>query len=84
MAGIKAFQRLQLGGESTAGTAVAAPEEWRGVGSMPEDTRVIEFVEELNSVGIPMDRTYIPQIVSALSMNATPATFEQLPIILSA
>ncbi len=84
MAGIKAFQRINIGTESTAGTAVAASTAWRGVGAMPEDARTLEFVPELNAIGVPTDRTYTPKIESAWSMADTPATFEQIGYILSA
>ena len=84
MAGLKAFHRIQLGAESTAGTAVATTEYWRGVGAMPEDARTIEFVEELNNIAVPTDRSYTSQIMSTMTLQSTPATYEQLPIILSA
>lgn len=84
MAGLKAFQRVQYGFESTAGTAVAAGKQWRGAGSMIDDQRTIVHPEELTSIATPTTRMYTPRLLAALSMAATPATFEQLPVILSA
>lgn len=84
MAGLKAFQRVQYGLESTAGTAVAAGKQWRGNGSMIDDQREIVNPPELTSVAVPTTRTYSPKLLAALSMAATPATFEQLPLILTA
>jgi hypothetical protein len=84
MAGLKAFQRVQYGFESTPGTAVAAGKTWRGNGSMIDDQRTIVHPEELTAIASPTTRMYTPKLLAALSMAATPATFEQLPIILSA
>lgn len=82
--GVKALQKLQIGAESTKGTEVNATTIWRGPGGMLEDTLVIERVEEFVNIAVPINRTYIPSLSGALSMAATPATFEQLPYILEA
>ena len=84
MMGQKWAQKIQLGRETTAGTAVAATSIWRGVGGMIKDDREVTMVEE--QVGFVQNilRSYIGSIGGSLSMAATPATFEQLPHILEA
>ena len=84
MMGQKWAQKIQLGRETTAGTAVAATSIWRGVGGMIKDVREVTMVEE--QVGFVQNilRSYIGSIGGSLSMAATPATFEQLPHILEA
>lgn len=83
MAGIKLLRKLQLGRETTAGTAVAATTIWRGMGTL-EDQRETVFVEEDIGYLSGVDRTYQPRLQAALSMPSVPATFEQLPHILDA
>lgn len=82
--GTKAFSRLNLGDESTPGTAVAATAQWRGVGGMIEDQRELIFPEELNAIAVPTDRSYVPALLAGVSMADTPLTFEQLGYILNA
>lgn len=84
--GRKELRKLQLGWETSPnfGTPVAATTVWRGVGDMPEDKRVIEIVEEEVGIFGGTDRTHTPEISAALSLASTPATFEQLPILLAA
>lgn len=83
MAGIKALRKIQLGRESTAGTAVAASTIWRGMGTI-EDQRETVFPEEDIGILGGVDRTYVPKLLAAISMGSIPATFEQLPHILEA
>ena len=82
MAGIKALQRVQLGRETTAGTAVAASTRWRGQGAL-EDQRQTVFAMEDVGLLIGTDRTYVPQLGGAITMTGD-ATFEQLPHIFEA
>ena len=82
--GQKWAQKIQLGRESTAGTAVAATTIWRGVGGMLQDNREIVMVDEMIGIAMPTTRNYIPKYEGALSMAEAPATFEQLPHILEA
>ncbi len=81
--GIKALRSIRLGKETTAGTAVAATTYWRGEGTI-EDQREIVFPNEDVGYLSGVDRSYIPKKLAAISFDATPATFEQLPIILQA
>lgn len=83
MAGIKAYRLIQLGLESTPGTAVAATAKWRGTG-VPEDKREVVFPPEDIGYVSGVDRSYVPQVFAQLAMEETPATFEQLPYILAA
>ena len=82
--GQKWAQKIQLGRESTAGTAVAATTIWRGVGGMLKDNTMVTPVDELIGTVLPTTRNYIGQYGGALSMAATPATYEQLPHIFEA
>lgn len=84
MAGAKWAQKIQLGRESSAGAAVAATTIWRGLGGMLKDNTEVTMVEELTGVPLPTTRNYIGKEEGALSMAATPASFEQLPHILEA
>jgi hypothetical protein len=84
MAGGKWAHRIQLGRESSAGTAVAATTIWRGIGGMLKDNRAVTMVDELVGIALPTTRAYIGMEESALSMAATEATFEQLIHILEA
>lgn len=78
--GIKALRKIQLGVETTSGTAVAATALWRGMGTI-EDTRETVFVEEDVGLLSGTDRSYVPILGASLSLTSTPATFEQLPYI---
>lgn len=82
--GSKWAHKIQLGRESTAGTAVAATAIWRGVGGMLKDNREVTMVDELIGIAVPTTRNYIGQYEGALSMAATEATYEQLLHILEA
>lgn len=82
-AGSKFLRKIQLGGENTAGTAVAATTIWRGNGTI-EDTRERVFVEEDVGYISGTDRAYFPFVEGQLEMDEIEATFEQLPHILEA
>lgn len=81
--GIKALRKIQLGAETTAGTAVAADTVWRGIG-MIKDNRETIFPEEDIGYLSGKARAYVPKYEAELAMDAVPATFEGLPVILSA
>jgi hypothetical protein len=76
--GRKRLQRIQWGLETVPYTANAATARWRGKGSMPEDTRVIEEVEEDIGIIGGTDRTNVTLYGGALSLAEIPASFEQL------
>ena len=83
MAGITALRKIQLGRESTAGTAVAATTIWRGMGLL-EDQREIKHVDEQIGVALPTTRAYVPKLGAQIAFDAIEATFQQLPHILEA
>lgn len=81
--GIRAFRKLQLGKENTAGTAVAATYQWRGEGTMEDGTQR-NYVDEAVGIFMPTDRSYEPFTIAKLAMEEAPVTFESLPYILCA
>ena len=78
--GIKALRRLQMGKETTPGTAVAATSYWRGTGTI-QDNLVEVFPDEDIGILPGVDRTYIPKVEALLTLDPTPATFEQVGYI---
>lgn len=83
MAGIRQLRQIQLGQESTAGTAVAATTRWRGLGAL-SDNREIVMPEEFIGIIGGGDRSYIPKLEGAATFDSTDATFEQLSHLLNA
>lgn len=81
--GIKALRKLQIGAETTAGTAVAATTFWRGLGTI-EDQLGFEFDDEDVGVLNRSVRSHISKLQAGLAMDSVAATFEQLPYILEA
>lgn len=74
--------KVQIGKESTKGTAVAATTIWRGPAGKISDDRTIHFPEE-NIGNIPgKDRTTTPKLDASVPFPETEATFEQLGYIL--
>lgn len=84
MAGIKNLSKIQIGKETTKGTAAAATTIWRGEGAGLKDGREVVLVEENVGYISGTTRSYTPFVEAALTMGDTPATFEQLPYILNA
>lgn len=78
------FNKIQMGRESTAGTAVAATTIWRGDFAMLRDERTRNIVTEQVGVNMNGERSYDTWLLGRLSMPATPLTFEQLPHLLEA
>ncbi len=83
MPGVRALRKIQLGKESTPGTAVAATALWRGQGVL-DDRREVQFIEEDVGYLSGIDRTITPQYLAGITFEETPATFEQLPYVLAA
>lgn len=75
---------MQLGRESTAGTAVAATTVWRGAFAMIEDTRERVIVEEQIGAFTQAERSYDAFLRAQWSQPSTPLTFEQVCHILEA
>ena len=78
MAGVQALRRVQLGQEGTAGTAVVATAVWRGQSGGFEDQREIVFADEDIGILQLSDRVYVPKLQGAITLDETPATFEQI------
>lgn len=81
--GIQALRRLQLVLETTAGTDLACTEMWRGTGSLVDATEYLNPDEDIGTL-FPGTRSYLPFQSGTLTLDETPATFEQLPILLCA
>jgi len=75
--GQKYWQKIQMGRESSAGTAVAASSIHRGVG-MVEDNLEVVFPDENVGIATRADRAYIPKLGATIKFNDSPATFEQI------
>ena len=82
-AGIKKLQKLQIGKETVAGTAVAATTVLRGVGGMLADQRKVEEVEELIGIIGGADRDAIVQLLTMIDIPAKPLTPEQFQYVLA-
>jgi len=80
-AGIKALRKIQFGKETTMGTAVVCSTIWRGEGLLVDD-RVIEMPAEDIGAYEGYGRAYVPKLHATLTLDETPATFEQLPLLL--
>ncbi len=79
-----AHNKLQLGRESSAGTAVAATAIWRGPFAYPEDARTTTVVDENIGLLVTAERSYTSAYLARLSMPATELTFNQVLHILEA
>lgn len=80
MTGIEGGRKIQIGKEVTPGTAVAATAIYRGKG-LPEDQRVVTFIDEDIGMVSGVDRTGVAQLMGHFTFEPTPATFEQTPYI---
>lgn len=78
------LQKIQLGREATAGTAVAATTLWRGPSAGIDDQRDIRQVEEDIGVIMETDRKFTAGLYASIQFPETPATFEQIQHVLEA
>lgn len=78
--GVKALRRIQFGKESTAGTKIQPTVLWRGEGTLKNDLLVVNPMEDIGLL-IDTDRAYIPSKGGTLTLDPTPATYEQLPYL---
>lgn len=76
--------KIQLGREATAGTAVASTGIWRGEYASLEDARTREIVTEQVGLMVNTERSYDSQYLGRISFPATPMTFEQVLHLLEA
>ena len=79
--GVRRLRKAQFGKETTAGTATDCDVMWRGEITLA-DTRVIEAVPEDDGWLLGSDRTMQPAQGAELTIEDTPATYEQVPWIL--
>lgn len=83
MSGIHALSKIQLGRETTAGTAVEATTMWRGIGAL-DDQQETKFREENIGYLSGVDSTYVAKLQGGISLDSVEATFEQAPHIFEA
>jgi hypothetical protein len=69
-----------MGAEATAGTSVPATTYWRGTGTVQDNLTTV-FPNEDIGILPGVDRSYIPKVEGLLSLESTPATYEQLPYL---
>ena len=75
---------IQLGGETTAGTAVAADTVWAGEAASIEDMRTVTFVPEHKGRMSPSNRQIQPKLLAGITFPVCPATYEQVQHIFEA
>lgn len=78
------YNTVQIGAESTAGTAVPATEILRSEFAMISDTRDRQVVPEHIGLLVPAERVYDAWLGASLTMPPTAMTYEQLPHLLEA
>lgn len=78
--GVRALKKIQLGQETTAGTAVVATTIWRGKGVLTDARELVEVEEDIGQL-VPLNRMYESHKFAEVKLNETPATFEQLPYL---
>ncbi len=83
MAGVVPLRKIIIGKETTAGTAVAGDVVWRGKGTLEDMVEPVPVDEQVGYLS-GTDNQYIPFVEGKLTMEASPATFEQLPHIFEA
>jgi hypothetical protein len=83
MAGRRSLRKIQLGRESTAGTAVAATTIWRGKGTIKDDRKQERVSQDVGIIG-GTDEVNQTMLGGGLSVTQTPATFEQFLHVLEA
>ena len=83
MAGIRSLRKVQIGLESTSGTAVAATAIYRGQAAIDDQSNPVFPVEDVGYLS-GTDRAYIPKKVVNITFPSHEATFEQLPYHLAA
>ena len=82
--GTAPYNSVQMGRESTAGTAVAATTIWRGPFGAPEDTRIRKIKEEDIGLLVSEELNYDTRLGATLAMPAAELTFEQVTHLLEA
>lgn len=78
------YNLVQLGQESTPGTAVSGTSIMRGIFGGWDDQRTTETIEEQIGQLFPAERTRITKEGITIPMPATPITYEQIGHVLAA
>jgi hypothetical protein len=81
--GSRDLRKLQLGKETTAGTAVAATAIFRGLGTIEDMSETVPIDEDVAIIG-GTDRRLVTRRWAELSMLAVGATFQQLGYLFDA
>src|SRR3990167_10838542 len=82
-AGRKNLRKVQLGLESTSGTALAATTIWRGPAVGFDDLSEIIEVEEQVGIFDGLDRDALSVLYAGMELPDQPVTYEQFPHILA-
>jgi hypothetical protein len=75
--GIVALRKIQLGRESSAGTAVAATAIWRGLGTLQDERELVYSPETIGYLS-GTTRGYFPSYGALFAFDPIEATFEQI------
>ena len=81
--GVEALEKIQIGKESTAGTAVAATTIWRGLGRLQYDNDNKRVAESIGQA-LPTTREYNSRLGATVAFDPVEATFQQLPYLFEA
>lgn len=79
--GIYALSRMQMGFETTPGTAVAATARWRGEAAHIDPQQVQEYINEHIGIFGGAGRKIKPKDLAQIALTQTNASFEQLPYL---
>lgn len=82
--GIKSLRKIQLGLETTNGTAVNATKILRVPGGVLSDDRQVNMTDEMVGIIPGTDRSYISAAQGSISVDSSPLTPQQFPILLAA
>ena len=74
-------RKIQIGKETVAGTAVAATHVWAGEG-VPDEGIDLRQQDYASGSAAGNDKTYIAGYAGTIALDPTPATYEQLPMLL--
>lgn len=83
--GIKSLQKIQIAKETTPGThSVSDMQILRVPGGTLSDDRQVTMVDEMVGIVNGTDRSYISSASGSISIDSSPLTPEQFPVILGA
>lgn len=82
--GIKKMNRIQLGRENPAGTAVPATTIWRGPAFMPKDDQKKVLRDENIGLSSKTTSQYTPQLMASMLFPSTESSFQGIQHILEA